>query len=69
MDRITHAERVVQFLTERPHSAFDDDQIAGYLQIKRRQIVNGECRLLAQRKVIQRFLGPEGKLVNRISSP
>jgi hypothetical protein len=60
----THAQRIIELLTERP--GLDDDEIAKALGIEPRQTVNQICRRLAAIGQLRREPAPFGKIVNLI---
>lgn len=65
MKRVTHAERIVDFLRRHAGRWFDDDELTRLLGIKRRQIVYQVCRQLAEAGHIRREkLG--GKIHNSV---
>jgi hypothetical protein len=47
--------------------ALDDDELAQRAGVRPRQQVNLICRRLEERGVLERFTGPRGKLVNRLT--
>ncbi len=60
----TLAERIVDKLRVQAR-ALDDDQLAAYLGVIR-QAVNQACRRLEREGVVERYVGPDGKIVNRL---
>lgn len=59
---MTHADRIVELLGRK--SGLDDDEISEVLDIRPRQTVNQECRLLERKGLVRRERGPRGKIVN-----
>lgn len=51
---MSHAERIIDFLSRRPGLWFDDDQLAQHLGIQPRQTVSQACRQLAAAGRIRR---------------
>ncbi|MFZ5814455.1 MAG: hypothetical protein ACOY93_04045 [Bacillota bacterium] len=60
---MTHRDRILAFLAERPSLWFDDDELARALQIRPRQAVNQICRKLHAAGQIRREQR-DGKLRN-----
>ena len=60
---LKNSDRVMFVLKDHPDS--DDDEIAELIDV-RRETVNQECRLLAERGLISREVGSSGKIVNRL---
>jgi hypothetical protein len=63
---LKNRDRILEFIERFPGR--DDDKIAKGLGISPRQTVNQVCRTLAAQGVIDRRLGPDGKLVNFLNS-
>lgn len=59
---MTHARRILELLGRK--SGLDDDEISDSLDIRPRQTVNQECRLLERKGLIRREHGSRGKIVN-----
>ena len=47
--------------------ALDDDELAAYLGVIR-QAVNQACRGLERKGIVERYVGPNNKIVNRLRS-
>jgi hypothetical protein len=62
---MTNTDRVLDFITRFPER--DDDEISATLKILPRQQVNQICHRLKKAGQIQRFTGPQGKIVNRLA--
>ncbi len=60
----TLAERIVDKLKLQAR-ALDDDELAAYLGVVR-QAVNQACRRLEREGVVERYVGPNNKIVNRL---
>ena len=60
----TNADRICELLAVRPD--LDDDEISRRTGISPRQQVNQICRRLERQRVLRRFSGPSGKIVNRL---
>jgi hypothetical protein len=61
----THTERIIDLLGRRP--GIDDDEIARVLRIEPRQTVNQVCRRLAERGLVSRVRGDNGKIINNLT--
>jgi hypothetical protein len=59
---VVNWERILSAI--RAHLGLDDDELAEFVGIRSRQSVNQDARLLAGRGLVQRVIGPRGKLVN-----
>ena len=60
-----NASRIVEALRKRPD--LDDDALSIRSGVKPRQQVNIICRQLEQRGLVKRFVGPAGKILNRLT--
>jgi hypothetical protein len=59
--------RILQHLTQ-AHRPMDDDELSRATGIVPRQSVNQVCRSLAADEFIERFIGPDGKIQNRLAA-
>jgi DNA-binding GntR family transcriptional regulator len=62
----TLTDRIVEKLKIQAR-ALDDDEFAAYLGVIR-QAVNQACRRLKREGIVERFVGPNNKIVNRLRS-
>jgi hypothetical protein len=62
---MTNQDRVVAAL-RLSTSPLDDDQLSERAGVRPRQTVNQICRDLELRKVLRRYVGRDGKLVNEL---
>ncbi|MDP9070479.1 MAG: MarR family transcriptional regulator [Actinomycetota bacterium] len=60
------ADRIVEKLRVQAR-ALDDDELAAHLGVIR-QAVNQACRGLEQKGIVERYVGPNNKIVNRLRS-
>lgn len=60
----TQRQQVIDFISKFPDR--DDDEIAASLKLSQRQTVNLICRKLAAEGLLDRTIGHQGKLVNRL---
>ncbi|MGQ0521285.1 MAG: MarR family transcriptional regulator [Actinomycetota bacterium] len=60
------ADRIVDKLKVQAR-ALDDDELAAYLGVIR-QAVNQACRRLERQGIVERYVGPNNKIVNRLRS-
>ena len=60
----TNSDRICELLVMHPD--LDDDEISTRTGISPRQQVNQICRRLERRRVLRRYRGPTGKIVNRL---
>ena len=61
----TWSERIVEAL-RLSRLPLDDDELARRLGASQRQTMNQTCRRLEAAGVLDRYVGPEGKIVNRL---
>ncbi len=60
------ADRIVDKLKVQAR-ALDNDELAAYLGVIR-QAVNHACRGLERKGIVERYVGPNNKIVNRLRS-
>lgn len=62
-----HRDRIINVLRV-SRRALDDDQLSLAAGIAPRQTVNQVCRRLEREGLLQRYVGPDGKIVNELTS-
>lgn len=63
---MTNAERIIALLSKSP--GLDDDELSSHTNIKPRQQINQICRRLQSEGILQRLRGPNGKIINLLTS-
>lgn len=61
----TWSERIIEAL-RLSRLPLDDDELARRLGASQRQTINQTCRRLESAGAVERYVGPEGKIVNRL---